>query len=116
MKINMRNTKKQGQFSLFVYREKPNYYIGVCLEFDLIEEGKDASGVMERIKEASVGYLKTITKNNLSDDLLNKRVPEKYWKKYKEFLKLKKQQPSIPWEEFLRKYIYPQTLKELTHA
>lgn len=108
----MTNTKKQGQFTMLVYREKLDYYIGVCLEFDLIEEGTSAQEVMRQIKEASVGYLKTVTENNLSDDLLNKKAPKKYWEKYQEFLELKKKQSAIPWEEFLRKCIYPQVLQE----
>lgn len=71
----MKNTKKRGQFRMFVYREKPKYYIGVCLEFDLIQEGENAREVMQRIQEASLGYLKTVIKNNLDDDLLNKKRP-----------------------------------------
>ena len=108
----MRNTKKQGKFIIFVYQEKPNRYIGVCLEFDLIEEGKNPQQVMSQIKEASIGYLKTVINNKLSDDLLNKKAPEKYWKKYQDFLELKKKKHAIPWEEFLRTYLYPHILQE----
>jgi hypothetical protein len=108
----MRNTKERGQFTLFVYKEKPNYYIGICLEFDIVKEGKNASEVMELLEKASIGYLQTVIKENLSDDLLNKRAPKKYWQKYKQFEELKKQQPAIPWEEFLRRYFYPQVLQE----
>ena len=83
----MRNTKKKGKFTLFVYPEKPNYFVGVCLEFDLIQEGKSASDVMRRIKKASLAYLMTVIKKHYSDDLLNKPAPDKYWKRYLRFLK-----------------------------
>ncbi len=108
----MRNTKKRGQFTTFVYQEKPNHYIGVCLEFDLIEEGGNTQEVMNQIKEASLGYLKTVIKNKLSDDLLNKKPSEKYLKKYKEFLELKRKKSLIPWEDFLRTCLYPQVFRE----
>ena len=107
----MKNTKKRGQFTIFVYRERANHYIGVCLEFDLIEEGENAREVMKQIQEASVGYLKTVIKNNLDDDLLNKKAPLKYQRKYQELLKLKKKESAIPREEFLRKCLYPQVLQ-----
>lgn len=112
----MKNTKKRGQFTIFVYRDKPNHYVGVCLEFDLIEEGKNAREIMRQINEASIGYLKTIIDNNLSDDLLNKKAPKKYWKKYKEFLELKKKKSAIPWEDFLRTCLYPQIFREKSNA
>ena len=108
----MKNTKKRGQFTIFAYREKPNQYKGVCLEFDLIEEGENSQEVMEQIKEAAIGYLKTVIDNKLSDNLLNKKAPEKYWKKHQEFLVLKKKKPVIPWEEFLRTCLYPQIFRE----
>lgn len=108
----MRNTKKRGQFNLFVYREKPNYYIGVCLEFDLIQEGSNPREVMMQIKEASIGYLETVIENNFSDDLLNKKSPIKYQKKYREFLELKRKQSAIPWEEFFTTCLYPQVLRD----
>ncbi len=112
----MNNTKKRGQFTIFVYREKTNHYIGICLEFDLVEEGKNVPKVMEQIQEASIGYLKTVIKNNLDDDLLNKKAPQKYWRKYQELLKLKERESAIPWEEFLRKCLYPQVLREKCNA
>lgn len=114
----MRNTKKQGQFTLFVYREKPNYCIGVNLDFDLIQEGKTAPETMERIREASLGYLKTVIKNNLSDDLLNRSAPKEYWGKYRKFLRKRAEAKKlIPWNQYFQDFPYTrQSLKELSHA
>lgn len=120
--MNMRNTKKKGKFTLFVYPEKPNYYVGVCLEFDLIQEGKSPIETMERIKEATINYLKTVIEFNMSDDLLNQPAPMKYWEKYRKLLKketeaTKERAKGIPWEEFLQEQIYnPEFLKRLANA
>lgn len=83
----MRNTKKQGKFTLFVYPEKPGHYIGICDEFDLLQEGKTALEAMERIRGASISYLRTVIKFNMDDDLLNKKTPKEHWKKFKKFQK-----------------------------
>jgi len=120
---NLRNTKRKGRFTLFVYPEKPNYFIGVCLEFDVIKEGKNPKDALNSIKEASIGYLETIIKNNYSDDLLNSPAPKQYWKKYHQYLKAKadaikklegkidskrkekskeSKKPNIRWEEYVK--------------
>ena len=39
------NTKQQGRFSSIAWKEKPGYYIGVNLEFDLLVEGKSLKEV-----------------------------------------------------------------------
>ena len=110
----MRNTKKQGRFTLFVYPERPNYYIGVCAEFDLIQEGKTIPETMERIKEASINYLKTVIKFNMSDDLLNREAPKEHWRKFKLFQKKKVDEEKRKyWEKRLQELFYDQKfLKE----
>ena len=85
----MRNTKKEGHITLFVYKEKPSHYVGVCLEFDIIQEGKNPIETMERIKQSAFNYLNTVRKKDLSEDLLNQRAPKEYWKKYQNLLKAK---------------------------
>lgn len=114
----MKNTKKQGQFTLFVYQEKPSYFVGVNLDFDLIQEGKTAPETMERIKEASLGYLETVIKKNLSDNLLNRPAPKEYWEKYRALLrKRSKAKKLIPWNQYFQDYPYTRRfLKQLNHA
>lgn len=112
----MRNTKKQGKFTLFVYQEKSNYYIGVNLHFDLIQEGKTIQEAIENIERVTWGYLKTVIKKKWSDDLLNRPAPKEYWDKYKTHLDhLKKREEDrkrLMWQEFLQEYFYnPNILK-----
>jgi len=82
MKIERpKNTKKEGMVEILVYKEG-NTFIGVCLTFDIVEEGKNALDVLKSIKEAIQLHLNTVVKNNMSDDLLNRYAPREYWDKY----------------------------------
>lgn len=114
----MKNTKREGKFTLFVYREKSNYYIGVNLDFDLIQEGKNAPETMEKIKEVSLGFLETVIKKNLSDDLLNRAAPKEYWEKYRTFLQKRAETKKlIPWNQYFQDFPYNlNLLKQLSHA
>jgi len=80
-----KNTKDKGLIELFVYPEKDRF-IGVCLTFDIIEEGEDFLEVMKNLKEASLLHLKVIINKGLSDDLLNRYAPEEYWEKFFDYL------------------------------
>lgn len=80
------NTKKSGLIEILVYKEK-DVFVGVCLTFDILEEGKDPLMLIKSIKEAAQLHLETVIKNNMSDDLLNRYAPKKYWEKYFEATK-----------------------------
>lgn len=84
--LRLKNTKKRGLMEFFGYSEKDRF-IGVCLTFDIIEEGKNPIEVMKSVEEAAILHLKTICKKNLSDNLLNRYAPQEYWDKYFEFQK-----------------------------
>lgn len=71
---------------ILVYKEK-DIFVGVCLTFDIVEEGTDALSVLKSIKEATELHLNTVIKNNMSDDLLNRYAPTEYWEKYFEATK-----------------------------
>ncbi|MBI5469879.1 type II toxin-antitoxin system HicB family antitoxin [Candidatus Kaiserbacteria bacterium] len=75
------NSKQSGTMEFLVYREDSKY-VGVCLTFDIVEEGKDPVELMKSIKEAAELHLETVIKNNLPDDLLNRYAPDEYWQKY----------------------------------
>lgn len=75
------NTKKRGLVEFLVYREGKRF-IGVCLTFDIIEEGEDPDSVMRSIEEAARLHLDVVTKENMRDELLNRYAPKKYWDKY----------------------------------
>ncbi|MFA5013423.1 MAG: hypothetical protein WC520_02545 [Candidatus Paceibacterota bacterium] len=76
-----KNTKSKGFVEFFVYKEK-DAFIGVCLTFDIVEEGKDPKKLMDSLHEAALLHIKTVIDKNLSDDLLNRYAPVEYWKKY----------------------------------
>lgn len=75
------NTKQRGIIEFLYFREK-NQYIGVCLTFNIVEEGEDSEVLRKSLNEAATLHLKVVIKKNLSDKLLNRYAPTKYWEKY----------------------------------
>jgi len=75
------NTKSRGIIEFLFYREKERY-IGVCLTFNILEEGEDLEVLKRSVEEAAKLHLKVVIKKNLSDDLLNRYAPIEYWGKY----------------------------------
>ena len=75
------NTKEKGVMEFLVYKEK-NTFVGVCLTFDIVEEGNNPVLLMKSIRESAELHLKTVRKNNMSNDLLNRYAPNEYWEKY----------------------------------
>lgn len=75
---NIFNTKKQGVVRTIIFK-KGKVFEAVCLDFDLIEEAKTLVEAKNQIKEAVVGYVQNVCKNNLSDELLNRHADKKYW-------------------------------------
>lgn len=82
------NTKQRGVMEFVFYKDKENgKCVGVCLTFDIIEEGDDLNKVMQSVEKAARLHLKTVVKKNLSDNLLNRYAPEEYWNTYFEIIK-----------------------------
>jgi hypothetical protein len=75
------NTKQKGVMEFLVYKEKSNF-VAVCLTFDIVEEGKEATELIKSITDAAKLHLETVIKHKMSDELLNRYAPLKYWKKY----------------------------------
>ena len=75
------NTKKKGTIEFLVYKEGKTF-VGVCLTFDIIEEGNNPEKLMESIQEAAQGHLKVVREKNMPDDLLNRYAPKEYWDIY----------------------------------
>lgn len=91
------NTYQSGVVTFIAFYEKDKYY-GVCLEFDLVTQAKSISEAMEQIKDYTYGWYKNIVINQLSEKLLNKSAPKKYWNKLKEIqqkIENKKQQSRL---------------------
>ena len=81
------NTKKSGVAKTIIFKSG-RLYKAVCLDFDIIEEADSREDVEKQIKEAVVGYIKNVCKNNLNDELLNRHAAKRYWDKYDKYLEL----------------------------
>jgi len=96
----IRNTKEKGIIRFVIFPQK-KLFVGVCLDFNIIEEGEDPKKVIESLEEAAIGHIEVVIKENLSDELLNRHAPKKYWDKYNELkskqgAKIKRIKISIP--------------------
>lgn len=80
-----RNTYKKGRARVFIYPEK-DQFVAVCLDFGLVEVAESLDKAEEYIKDAVESHLKIAVEKKLSEDLLNRPVAEKYWKKYRDYL------------------------------
>lgn len=79
--MKVKNTKNEGILRFFIYREK-DHYMGVCLDLNIVEVGKDLDDLKKSIIEAAFGYIQVVNEHNLSDEHLNKPAPKAYWRKY----------------------------------
>lgn len=77
----LNNTKQKGTIEFLVYKGG-DVFVGVCLTFDIVEEGNNPIELMKSIREAAELHLATVIKENLSDDLLNRYAPAEYWERY----------------------------------
>ncbi len=84
--MRAKNTKEKGTIEYLVYPDG-DQFVGVCLTFDIVEEGKDPTQLMESIKEAAKLHLEIVQREDMSDDLLNRFAPEEYWDLYFDALK-----------------------------
>ena len=73
------NTKNKGSLEFYVYKEKSGDYCAICLTLNLIEWGKDPKKLMNSINEAAISHIVGVIKKGLSDELLNRPAPDKYW-------------------------------------
>lgn len=72
------NTKERGIFYFLTFKDKDSGFVAVCLNLNIIEYGKDPEILKASITEAAFSYLEAVRAKNLSDENLNKIVPEKY--------------------------------------
>jgi len=81
MTLRHPNTKESGVIEYLVYKEGDSF-VGVCLTFDIVEEGNDPDKLMLSIQEAAKLHLDVVRSKNMPDELLNRHTEEKYWKIY----------------------------------
>lgn len=79
------NTYKYGT-ATFLFLIRKSGIIGVCLEMNIVKEGKKFEGVKRELIETVQDYVDTVTKENLPEYLLNRPAPKEYWEIYKKYL------------------------------
>ncbi len=85
-KLLFSNTYKSGAITYLIFKEKEKF-IGVCLEFDLEVDANTLEEAKERITDYSHTWLENVANNKLSEELLNRPAPKKYWDIYKQAVK-----------------------------
>lgn len=79
----MKNTKNTGILHFLIYKELlSKEYTGVCLELGLLEVSENPDYLKQSLIDAAKGYVHTIIKENLSDDLLNIPPTKEYKERY----------------------------------
>lgn len=81
------NTKRSGLARIIIFKSR-GFFKAVCLDFDIIEEADNRVEVEKNIREAVLGYIENICKNNLDEKLLNRRADKRYWNMYYKYLEL----------------------------
>lgn len=76
-----KNTYKQGKLQYLFYKQGKKY-VGVCLDLNIYEEGSNFEDVLKTVTKMSQDHVKYVIKNKLSEDLLNRPAPKKYWELY----------------------------------
>ena len=61
---------------------KGSKYLAVSLDFDLFAEGSTLGEAMDRLKEASIGYIRVSCKDNEADKEIYRLAPKKYFDIY----------------------------------
>lgn len=97
MSNRTKNTKEKGNIEFFIYQNKSGgNFTGVCLTFDIVEEGTDPESLMKSLEEAALLHIEAVRENKLSDTLLNRPAPKKYWNKYLQSLERLQRKPASP--------------------
>lgn len=68
--------------------KKGNIYLAVSLEFDLLSEGKTIKETLDRLYDATFGYLKNCCLENEPDEEVYRKASKKYQKLYELFVEL----------------------------
>ena len=107
-KKSNKNTKKGGLLRFLFFQEKRTF-VGVCLDLDIIVEGKDFNQVQSELKQTSRDHVELVIKEKLSDDLLNRHAPKKYFNMYSQISE--KSSPAI-----LESVVSPYPFKSSVYA
>jgi hypothetical protein len=79
----MKKYAKEAMKRTFVARQiaykKGSKFLAVCLDFDLIAEGKTMGEAIDRLRDAILGYLVMSIKDNEKDEEIYRKAPKKYF-------------------------------------
>ena len=78
----MLNTKEKGTIKFLFYKKPGQKYVGVCLTFNIVEEGTNFQKLRDSVMSAAVGHLMVVNKEKLGNKLLNRPAPKRYWDMY----------------------------------
>lgn len=97
-----------------VYK-KGDRFLAVSLDFDLVAEGFTMGEALDRLHDATIGYLTMCCKDNEPDKEIYRKAPKKYFDLYELFRELeKKKKKEKVTENFIGKATY--TSSELNYA
>ena len=85
-KLIFNNTYNSGGVTYLILQVKKDKFIGVCLEFDLEIESKTLEEAKAQIIDYARLWLQNAVKNQLSEEVLNRPAPKKYWRIYEELV------------------------------
>ncbi len=75
------NTYKRGTLR-YLFIKESKQIVGVCLDLDITIEGNNFEKVKKELSEVSREHVEFVIKNKLSEKLLNRSTPKKYWNLY----------------------------------
>lgn len=73
--MKFKNTLQKGSVKVMIYKENDTW-VGVALDFNIVETGDDSREVMIMLDEAIRGYVASAQKAKLRPQILN-QTPEK---------------------------------------
>ncbi len=96
-RMKYKNTLQKGSFRFIIFKEEDAWY-GVCLEFNIIEEGSTPQEAYLLLNEAAQGYVESARKIKARPHILNQipnREYESLWSKLQEAKSHKEKIPSV---------------------
>ncbi len=94
--------------------KKNSKFLAVSLDLDLMAEGNTMGQAIDRLREATVGYLSMCCKDNESDKEIYRKAPKKYFDLYELFKELDEKKKTKNVENFIGKNTYNSS--NLAHA
>lgn len=85
---------------------RTGWYTAVCFELALVREGQEAYRLIQQINKIALRYMQSVIKSNLSDELLNQKLPQRYLARYKQAQAKEVEALKLKWEGIVREFIW----------